>query len=184
MTLPTSIKNGVTGDRITFLLSPMSGDGDLLAFRCTLPPHGDGTPLHVHDDMTESFVVERGSLLVDLGPAGKITLSEGQEISIAAGTPHGFRNETDGEVVFVTTATPGEGLETFLRTIYALANEGMVNAKGMPRDPRALAFLLDRGNLLLAGVPHIVQRLVTFMLRGVARLTRYERRLDLMVRGS
>ena len=178
------IHNPVTGDHIAFLASPMSGDGAMLRFRCTLPPHGPGAPLHVHDTMTETFAVEEGVLEIDLGKGETLLLTPGEHIAIAPGTPHGFRNPGDAPVVFVTTADPGDGLEAFLRGMYALAAAGETNADGMPRDPRALGQLVHSGNLVMPGIPRLIQRMVLALLRLAARLTGADRRLDRMARAS
>lgn len=182
--LQSQIHNPVTGDRITFLSSPLSGEGEVLRFRCTLPPNGAGAPLHVHDAMTESFAVEAGVLAIELGKGETRLLFAGDTIAIAPGTPHGFRNPADAPVVFVTTADPGEGLESFLRGMYALAAAGETDAAGMPRDLRALGELLYRGNLVLPVVPRVLQRAALGLLRFAARLTGADRRLDRMVRAS
>jgi quercetin dioxygenase-like cupin family protein len=184
MTLTREIHNPVTGDQIAFLASPLAGEGDVLRFRCTLPPHGAGAPLHVHDTMTETFAVEAGVLEVDLGGGVTRLLTAGEDIAFAPGTPHGFRNPGDTPVTFVTTADPGEGLETFLRGMYALATAGETNAAGMPRDPRALGELLHSGNLVMPGIPRLLQRALLALLRIAARLTGADRRLERMVRAS
>ncbi len=182
--LMPEIHNPVTGDRIAFLASPLSGEGEVLRFRCTLPPQGAGAPLHVHDSMTETFAVEEGVLEIDLGKGVTRLLGPGEDIAIAPGTPHGFRNPGDAPVVFVTTADPGEGLETFLRGMYALAAAGETDAAGMPRDPRALGELLHSGNLVLVGIPRLLQRALLAVLRLVAWLTGADRRLARMARAS
>lgn len=180
--LPTEIRNPVTGDQIAFLASPLSGDGAELRFRCTLPPRGEGAPLHKHDSMTETFAVEAGVLEVDLGAGQKVLLTAGEAITIPPGTPHGFRNPGDAPVTFLTTSDEGEGLETFLRGMYALAAAGETTAAGMPRDPRALGLLLDYGNLVMVGVPRGVQNALLGLLGWAARLTGVDRRLAQLVR--
>lgn len=184
MTLNREIHNPVTGDRIAFLASPLAGEGDLLRFRCTLPPHGAGAPLHVHDTMIETFAVEAGVLEIDLGHGQTRLLTAGEDIAIAPGTPHGFRNPGAAPVVFVTTADPGEGLETFLRGMYALAAAGETDAAGMPRDPRALGELLHSGNLVMPGIPRVIQRALLAVLRFAAWLTGADRRLARMAQAS
>jgi mannose-6-phosphate isomerase-like protein (cupin superfamily) len=184
MTLAREIHNPVTGDAIAFLASPLSGDGDLLRFRCTLPPHGAGAPLHLHDTMTEAFTVETGVLEIDLGGGVTCLLTAGEGIVIGPGTPHGFRNPGDAPVTFLTTANPGEGLETFLRGMYALAAAGKTNTAGMPRDPRVLGELLYSGNLVMPGIPRLIQRALLAVLRFAASLTGADRRLQRMVRAS
>lgn len=184
MTLTRHIRNPVTGDRIAFLASPLSGEGDILRFRCTLPPQGAGAPLHVHDTMTETFSVEEGVLAIALDGGETRLLGPGESIAIPPGTPHGFRNPGDTPVTFVTTADPGEGLETFLRAIYALAAAGETDAVGMPRDPRVLGELLHTGNMVMAGIPRPIQRAALALLRWTARLTGADRRLQRMARAS
>ena len=184
MTLTRDIHNPVTGDRLTFLASPLSGEGAMLRFRCTLPPHGAGAPLHVHDAMTETFAVEAGILEVALADGETRLLSAGESIAITPGMQHGFRNPGDAPVTFVTTADPGEGLETFLRGMYALAAAGKTNAAGMPRDLRVLGELLHSGNLLMPGIPRLLQRAALAVLRLAAWLTGADRRLQRMARAS
>lgn len=155
-----NIINSVTGDRIHFWSSPLSGDGDELVFRCTLPPHAAGAPLHVHDTMTETFAVETGMLEIDLGKAGKRLLGPGEELSITPGTPHGFRNPLASKTTFVTTATPGRELERFLRAMYDLANSGRTDASGAPRNPVDLAEALAPMDMTIAPLPRTLQRML------------------------
>ncbi|WP_439534723.1 cupin domain-containing protein, partial [Polymorphobacter sp.] len=133
---------------------------------------------------TETFAVEEGVLAVELGNGQTRLLARGDTIAIAPGTPHGFRNPADAPVVFVTTADPGEGLETFLRGMYALAAAGETDAAGMPNDPRALAELLHRGNLVMPGLPRALQRAALGLLRFAGWLTGTDRRLAQMARAS
>lgn len=176
MTLNRDIHNPVTGDSIAFLASPLSGEGEMLRFRCALPPHGAGAPLHVHDSMTETFAVEDGVLEVALANGETRLLGPGESIVITPGTQHGFRNPADAPVSFVTTADPGEGLETFLRGMYALAAAGETDAAGMPRDPRALGELIHSGNLVMPGIPRLIQRALLAVLRFAAWLSITRRR--------
>lgn len=184
MTLTRQIHNPVTGDQIAFLASPLSGEGDMLRFRCTLPPRGAGAPLHFHDTMTETFAVEEGVLEIALAGGETRLLNAGEDIAIAPGVPHGFRNPGDAPVVFVTTADPGDGLESFLRGLYALAAAGETDAAGAPRDPRVLGELLHSGDLVMPGIPRQIQRALLALLRFAARLTGADRRLARMARAS
>lgn len=178
-----NLENPVTGDRLTFLCSPMLGDGEMLAFRCTLPPHGEGAPDHVHDEMTETFAVEHGrlSLRIDGRP---VLLGPGEMIRIAAGIPHSFANATDEPCTFVTTATPGIGLERFLRTMYALAAAGETGATGAPRNPLALLGALDRIDMNLRPLPRLLQRGLLAVGRPLRRATGVDGRLSQLVEAN
>lgn len=184
MILERNIHNPVTGDRIAFLASPLLGEGDMLRFCCTLPPQGAGAPLHTHDTMTETFAVEDGVLEIALADGEIRLLTAGESIAIAPGTQHGFRNPGHAPVTFVTTADPGEGLETFLRGMYALAAAGETDAAGMPRDPRMLGELLHSGNLVMPGIPRLLQRAALAMLRFAAWMTGADSRLQRMAHAS
>nr|WP_247712218.1 cupin domain-containing protein [Qipengyuania qiaonensis] len=125
-----------------------------------MPPLATGAPLHIHDTITETFAVESGALEIDLGKAGKRLLGPGEEISISPGTPHGFRNSSASETIFVTTATPGAELERFLRTMYDLANCGRTDASGAPRNPVDLAAALAPMDMTIAPLPRALQRVL------------------------
>lgn len=169
--LPEHIHNPVTGDRIHFISSPMSGDGDTLSFRCWLPGHAPGAPVHSHAAMTETFVVEAGILEIDLGDGDIRQLAAGDSIRLGAGTRHGFRNPLATETRFLNVATPGHDLERFLRGIYGLAAAGEAGADGMPASPLALAAVLDGIDMTMAGLPRWFQRGAVAVLARLARLT-------------
>ena len=170
----------VTGDRIEFISSPILGDGEDLVFRATLPPHGPGAPMHSHDAMTETFQVEIGALEILLDGASRL-LGPGEQITLPPGTAHGFRNAIDRETIFVTTASPGIDLESFLRKIYGLANEGMAGATGMPRNPLALASILRRTDMHLSAIPKLLGRILIGAMSVIAKVGGIDRSLDRFV---
>lgn len=168
---PRTIHNPVTGDLITFLASPMSGDGDTLVFRCLLPGGAAGAPLHSHAEMTETFIVESGALEIDLGGGNVRILGPGEEVRLEPGTEHGFRNPLETETCFLNVSTPGLELEKFLRAIYGLAAEGRANADGMPESPLAMAAALAETDMAMAGVPAPLQRGAVRLLARIADWT-------------
>lgn len=177
-TLPRSITNAVTGDRIRFLQSPLLGDGETLIFRCTLPAGANGAPLHSHADMHEIFEVESGALEMDMGARGKRILLAGERIEILPGVSHGFRNAIDRETRFVNISTPGAELERFLRSIYGAANDGKANSAGMPRNPLLLANALHGTGITFAGIPRLIQDALVSAMAAIARWTGSDRQLE------
>jgi quercetin dioxygenase-like cupin family protein len=157
-TLPRQIQNAATGDRIIFIQSPLLGDGDVLVFRGILPAHAIGAPLHTHNGMTETFLVESGALEIDLGEGRAQILQAGEMLTIEPGTLHGFRNPLDTETRFVTTADPGADLETFLRMIYRLGNERGGGVGSVPRSALVFASVMARTDMVIAGLPRWLQR--------------------------
>jgi len=173
---PRRIENPVTGDRIEFLSSPLHGDAGPLVFRCTLAPNSKGSPLHLHRTIAETFQVEQGLLEMEIGAAGAArTLFSREEVRLAPGEAHSFRNPLSETVTFLSTATPGSEFEKFLRSMYGLAADGRTNGDGMPTDPRALALTLHYADLVIPAIPRGVQSALVGALTGLARLTQLER---------
>lgn len=182
--LPRHIHNPATGGRITFFTSPLAGEGAMLAYRCTLPSHAIGARRIVDDAATEIVEVEQGMLRIELRDGTVVTLGAGEQIRIAPGTAHGFSNPGDRPTAFVTTATPGEGLEAFLRAAYTLAANERRDACATRRDAWALALLPDARALATVAVPHPLQRLADTALQGIARLIGDDGRVARMARAS
>lgn len=170
--LQRDIRNSATGDAVTFVNSPLLGDGERLVFRGLLAARAAGAPLHSHDRMTETFRVESGVLEIDLGDGRIERLSAGQELTIAPGVRHAFRNPTDSETCFVTTADPGSGLEIFLRAQYELDNRRIFRGGVELRDILRFARALQYSDLVIDGCPRWLQRIG---IAGLARLARIAR---------
>lgn len=168
-TLSRRLHNPVTGDRLEILASPLMDGGDTFLFRCILQPGAAGAPLHCHAEMHESFIVEAGMLTVDLGNGRVHQLTTGERIDLQPGTDHGFRNDGDIEVRFLTAANPGLELEKFLRAVHGLAAEGQAGRVGMPRDPRALGTAMAELDMVMAGLPARIQRPVVRTLAALGR---------------
>lgn len=166
---PRTIENPATGDRIIFIQSPLLGDGDWLVFRCILPPHAAGAPLHSHDAMTETFLVESGALEIDLGNGQTRTLHAGDTLTVAPGTRHGFRNPLDAPTRFVTTADPGADLEVFLRTIYQLESDSVSAARNQLSITLILASVMVRTDMVISGLPRWLQRACLIVASVVAK---------------
>jgi hypothetical protein len=172
------IENPVTGDRITFIQSPMMGEGDMLIFRCRLAPHAKGSPAHVHEAVHETFLVEHGTMAVTLGGKARRTLTPGESIDLPPGTVHGFHNPSATEAWFVSTANPGIELEAFLRALYDLAACGRTDAEGNPKDVRDLAQILSKVDLIAEGLPRSAQKIAIAVLTWLGRFR--TPRLDLV----
>ncbi|MEI6642680.1 MAG: cupin domain-containing protein [Novosphingobium sp.] len=175
--LSRHIENPVTGDRISFIQSPMMGEGDMLIFRCRLAPHAKGSPAHVHEAVYETFLVEHGEMTFTLGAKADRTLTAGEGIDLPPGTVHGFRNRAASEAWFVSTANPGIELEAFLRALYDLAARGQTDGDGNPKDLRDLALILSNVDLTADGLPRAVQKAAIAVLAWFARLKASRRSL-------
>ena len=61
---------------------------------------------------------------------------------VPAGSSHKFWNAGETEAVFVTEVRPALQFERLLETMFALANDGKTNRKGMP-NPLRLAVIAN-----------------------------------------
>ena len=102
----------------------------------------------------------------------------GELVVVPPRTPHAFRNVSADWVTFTSVVTPSGQFERFLRAWYGLAQAGLVEPSGMPRNLFYVALGLDYADFVFPGVPDLLQRVLLRSLTGVARLIGAERRLD------
>lgn len=168
--------NRVTRHRAKFC--PQANADDTVEIEFTLPARSAGAPRHIHARITETFRVISGQLLVEVGERGHmVVLNAGEAVTIAPGTPHGFRNASDAGVVFRCTVTPGAAFEDFIRALYGLAADGKTDEAGMPRNLWQLVIILQRGDVLVPGVPVVLQQRLVAGLAYLARRCGAERAL-------
>jgi quercetin dioxygenase-like cupin family protein len=124
---------------------------------------GGGTPPHAHDAYSEKLRVDAGELAVDIGGTRR-DLARGKRVTIPAGEPHRWTNQTDAPVRVRVEIEPGHpGYERSLRVAAGLARDGRTFRDGTPKSPLALALLLSWSEQRLPQA-----RLVEMMLRRVA----------------
>jgi mannose-6-phosphate isomerase-like protein (cupin superfamily) len=134
-----TIHNPVTGERITFRATSADTDGEAVVIECAVQPDGFVAAAHVHPSQTERFNVIDGRLGMKVGRK-KLLLERGDVAEVEPGTPHKFWNMGDEEVRFVCEVRPALQFESLLETMFALAEDGKTNKKGMP-NPLRLAVI-------------------------------------------
>ncbi len=121
-----TIKNPVTGERVTFLATSADTDGDAVVIETVVQPGGFVAAAHVHPAQSERFAVAAGQLGLKVGRK-KMTLGPGEVATVEAGTAHRFWNAGADPVRFVCE-------------VFALAADGKTGRKGMP-NPLCLAVI-------------------------------------------
>ena len=134
-----TIHNPVTGERITFHATSADTNGESVVIECTVQPDGFVAATHVHPSQSERFAVIEGTLGLKSGKE-KVTLGRGEIAVVEPGTPHRFWNAGEKEVRFVCEVRPALQFESLLETMFALAEDGKTNRKGMP-NPLRLAVI-------------------------------------------
>lgn len=138
------------GDEIVVLTSCSESNGDIFAGLVKMPAGGGPPVMHRHSP-SEVYHVLEGEFAFYLGGAEsgvrRIGVRAGQVMSLAGGTPHTIRNESEQDAVAFVVHSPGGAMEGFTRAAAALA------ADGQPSMDAVLAIAAEHGIELLGPVP-------------------------------
>ena len=160
------IYNPVQGDSIEFRQTARDTGGELMSGELVVAPSG-GNPLHVHPLQEEHFEVLSGTFGVQIGDEQR-SLKEGEQASVAPGTPHRWFNEDDQrEARALVQLRPALNTETFFETS---------NKSGVPNLPQQAVMLngINRGEIYLASPPVAVQKALLATLAPVGRMLGYK----------
>ena len=169
------IVNPRSGQRLTFL----ELRGDLMRVESVNPPSPEREPVHVHPQQESGAEVLEGSLVFEVAGEQR-RLGAGDTISIPAGTPHRFWNDGTEDARSVQYFRPALDIAAFFETLFALAQRGELDRRGMPR-PLQLAVLVPEfgDEIRPASPPWPVLRVLGALLGPIARRRGYRRRLEL-----
>jgi mannose-6-phosphate isomerase-like protein (cupin superfamily) len=128
---------------------------------------------HVHPRLRESFSVLQGELTV-VRDGQRSLIRAGERVDIEPGEWHDWFNAGDVDAVVRVEVTPGERFAHMIETLFGLAREGHVNAKGMP-NPLQLALTAQEFSdvIVFRRPPPAVQHVVFGALGPIARRRGY-----------
>ena len=169
-----TIHNPVTGETLTFLEASCDTGGEYVLVECTVEPDGFVASPHVHPSQTERFEVVSGKLGLRAGRAIQ-HLEPGESAVVEPGTAHKFWNAGDDRAVFRCEVRPALQFESLLETMFALAEDGKTNRRGMP-NPFRLAVIANAhfDTVRLPVVPAALQKAALAMGSPLGRLLGYE----------
>ena len=139
------------GTAIKVLVSASEGNDDLCVIEHAMAK-GEASPLHLHRNEDEIFVLLEGRLRIDVG-GGTRYLEAGQAAVAPKGVPHAFLVES--ETARLLTVTRGHDFETMLRSASRPAPGSGLPPRMAP-TPDMIAALADtcsRNNIDLVGPP-------------------------------
>jgi mannose-6-phosphate isomerase-like protein (cupin superfamily) len=168
-----TIENSVTGERIVFRKTSRETNGAAVVIETFVQPNGFVAAAHVHPSQEERFEVLSGSVGFKIGRK-QLVAGPGQRLTVPAGTPHKFWNAGDDVAHFVCEVRPALQFESLLETMFALAEDGKTNRKGMP-NPLRLAVIANAhfDTVRLPFPPALVQRIALALGAPVGRLAGY-----------
>lgn len=158
-----TIHNAVTGETITFRrVSEARLEADFLVTAGGAPPAA-----HVHPRQTETFAVREGRCRVMVDGVER-EAGPGDVVTVPPGVPHFWAAISDARMT--VTVEPSLGMDRFFEDLFAIANAGHVNRRGLP-TPLRFAVLLDdhRDLVYLAAAPVWLQRCAFAVLAKVGR---------------
>lgn len=167
----STIENPISGERITWVVTARSSDGQVLAFDLALRAGAVVSAEHRHLRQEERFVVSKGKIAVAVAGKERV-LEAGDEATVAPGVAHRWWNVDAGETVVRVELRPALRTEVFFETFFGLARDGKTNSDGIPGLLHiAVAYrTLSDSCPRLTKPPPLIQRLVLTPLVPLARL--------------
>lgn len=168
------ISNPRTGQRMKFV----ELRAELLRIESLSPPGTEREPVHVHPKQESGAEVVSGSLVFEVAGERR-ELAAGDTIRVPANTPHRFWNEGGEDARSIQFFRPALDIASFFETFFALAQQGKLDEKGMPR-PLQLALMVPEFGEEIRPVspPWPMLRVLTAVLGPIARLRGYRGRLE------
>ena len=162
MQQPETIKNKATGDSIEFIQTDKGTNGRISEFIMTLSPNSSWakSPKHFHPFQTETFKVISGELNLNVGKQHLVLTPNHNKVTVNKFVLHGFWNNTNQEVKFITEIIPPRNIERGIRMTYKLADKGKINKRNIPFNPFYSLLLMKQFDSYFPYIPWKLQRLV------------------------
>jgi quercetin dioxygenase-like cupin family protein len=167
------LHNPVTGETLHFVTSASDTNGEYVLVEAVIEPDGFVAAAHMHPFQTEVFEILEGTIEFEAG--GKtIVAGAGEKVVVEPGMAHRFRNAGDTQARFRCEVRPALQFEQLIETMFALANDGKTNGRGMPNPIRLAAIAKHHfDDVRLPFPPVWMQRLGLALGAPVARLLGY-----------
>jgi quercetin dioxygenase-like cupin family protein len=136
-----TITNEVTGEFVRFVTAAVDTGGDFVVVDVRIEPGGFVAAPHVHPHQTEVFEILEGELTFRAGD-DTVVAGAGETVTVTPGMAHRFWNATPERALFRCEVRPALRFEQLLETMFALANDGKTNRRGLPNAFR-LAVIAD-----------------------------------------
>jgi quercetin dioxygenase-like cupin family protein len=169
-----TLTNPVTGETLIFHRTSHETRGESVVVETIVQPDGFVAAAHVHPYQSERFEVLEGELALNVG-GDEFIAHPGDVLTVQPGTPHRFHNTGSRQARFLCEIRPALAFESLIETMFALAQEGKTNGKGMP-NPLRLAVIAKAhfDTVRLPARPELIQRLGLAIGAAFGRLIGYK----------
>ena len=163
-------ENPVTGERVVMLTDAREHPDQVLVSHLYIRPGGRVAAAHVHPTVDERFLVLSGEVGFLIGDR-KRTLGPGEGASVPRGVVHDWWQVGDTEAEVLVEVVPGVRFGEMVGSMFGLARDGKVNAKGLP-DPLQLAVMgQEYGDVIrFTKPPALVQKLTIPPMAAIGRM--------------
>jgi quercetin dioxygenase-like cupin family protein len=170
------ISNPVLGEYGAALVEAEDVDGEYMRALAITPPGAAGPPEHYHPGYDESFRVVEGEFVFEVEGEPQ-TLGSGESVTVEAGTPHTFRNESESYATCVIETRPAGRLSEVVQLLFGLAHDGKLPESGRPSFLQAMvmAEAMD-DDTVFTSPPPAVQRILATVVGPIGRLMGYRAR--------
>ena len=112
---------------------------------------GGGNMLHYHKTFDEHFTVLTGEFGVQIGTQ-QFTLRPGESATVPTMTLHRWYNTSTEPAMVRAELKPGSvGFERTLQICYGLAQDGLANRQGLPKNLLQLAIVIELSDTIVPG---------------------------------
>jgi len=133
-------------------------------------------PLHTHPMQKSGAEVISGELVFEVDGKRR-RIGPDESITVPAGTVHRFWNEDDEDAHSIQYFRPALDIADFFETLFALANAGELEAKGMPKLLQLTVMVPEFSDEIRpVSPPWPVLQALTTLLAPVARARGYRAR--------
>lgn len=138
----------MNGLSLTLKVTSENSNDQLGIYSIKLAPMAIGAKLHYHRFMDETFIVNQGILTIQTGN-GEIAANPGTVVYAPRFTPHGFRNDTNEEVILTLLFNPAQKREGFFRGLHEILRESPIDPKKyLKLYNKYDSFPVDESNML------------------------------------
>jgi quercetin dioxygenase-like cupin family protein len=163
------LENPVTGEKLTFVETAGSTDGERVVVDLELAANGKVPGVHIHPKQEEKFEVLQGTMKFRYGRK-KIVAKAGETVVVPAGKVHDFANAGMATAHVRVTISPALKMEEMFEANVALAKEGKVMKSGMPKPLELALFVREFKDEVQAPFPPpVMVRAVTSPLAAIAK---------------
>jgi quercetin dioxygenase-like cupin family protein len=170
------LENPPMGARLVFRQTSAETNGELLQFDFYLKPRGVIVEEHFHPKQEERFTLVNGRMSGTVAKKPQ-TAEQGDVVVVPAGTRHAWWNDGDEESHQIVEFRPALRAEEFFETVFALAQEGKTDERGLPNIWQRAVMLQEYGDEFFpASGPLPIIRVMMPILAWIGRRRGYKAR--------